>query len=676
MRLHFKQPINFNMHQSLVVSMVLSTVILFVTLVTRASPWKPITAGQDQGTYLSIGHQYASQGTLNYTDYFRKSLTTEQKALYDGNIYNLMPSITLSDTANSIFEMRFYPMHPIWFAVFETFFGQDNAVYSLTFFSLISILALSLLAYEISGRKKLPAYLTAVILSVNPLHTFFSKFPVGEITAVAFTSLAFYFLVKYLSRIKTKENKTLDLILSLVFFTCFFYTRMSSVMYVPIFFIFAAFSTLYIQEQNAKRNILIYFGLLIASFCVSYLFYYFMQPSLFHLIYKSTVQKIFRYNSDIIMATLIVTSSLLVLLLYKIRNHKVVAWLKNTIENNLKTIVFVVLTTAVYIVFIKFLSIQLNPMSQEQINVRYWYIGNNWIQKLKYLNLYVIIQYLTPVGFVLSFIAGFKYLDNIKQNILKAFLFVFVVYFLFINSAFGGLVRYPYYFTRYLFSESIVYMLVLVGIYLGILLEKPRTKNLGIFLFLSIILCSLPPTLFQLNGPEGPHMDFYKEITSKITKNDLVLSATGHSADRPQKYIDNFTTWSIAPLKFYYDYNIFVLPELSDAYSEPIKELAKRYEKIYLLSDKKLAPYYGPNLIPSKLRYSYYNVSEECSLHTYSFLPLESVKTMKIPKFLECLTPPNNYYTRYSNLYMYDVTEELKTKTWNPITQTIDPAIK
>ena len=651
---------SLNLKKNLTLLLILA--LTAVCLLVRLEPYRYILAGQDQGTYLSIGHQYATQRTLNYNDYFRESLTLEQKEMYDNYIYNLMPSIVLTNLQNSVFEMSFYPMHPLWLAIFEILFGQENAIYSITFFSFISILALSLLAYEISGKKKLPAYLTTLVLTINPMHAFFSKFPVGEITAVAFTSLGFYFLVRYLNRIITNNERNRDLILSLLFFTCFFYTRMSSLIYVPLFLVFAGLAVLYLPDIKARKYILIYFGLLISSFCLSYIFYYSAQPALFHLIYRSTVQKIISRNSDTVFAVFFIFAGIIISSLYKIKNEKVITKIKQVFEMMLPTTLYVMLAAVFYFSLVRSLDINLRIFYPTLPFERYWYRGDDFFQIIKYLNIFVIMQYLTPIGFVLSCISGFHYIKDLKKNVFKVALFAFTMWFLLINVKFGGLVNYHYYFTRYLFSESVVYMLVLICVFIGDLIQNQKTKILGVILFISIICCSLPFTLFQLNGPEGPHMDFYNNLTSQITQKDLILTATGHSTEKPQKYFDNFTTWSIAPLKFYYDLNVFILPQLSDAYTRPIKQLAQKYSKTYLISDKEILNF-GANLITTRHRYSYYNVSEECSLHTYSFLPLESVVTMKIPKFLECLTPPNNYYTRYSNIYMYDVTEKLKTKT-------------
>lgn len=635
-------------------------VVLLVSLSLRLPPSQYIMGGQDQGTYLNIGHQYLQQNSLKYQDNFRISLNGEQRILYDKYINYLMPSIELNSLKESLFEMKFYPLHSIWISIFESMLGKNGAVLSLTFFSIVSITTLFFLAYELSGKNIITAYIVGMLLATNPLHSFFSKFSVGEITATSYTFLALYFLVRYVTNIEKNENQTTDLVISLLSFTCFFFTRMSSILYIPVFILFSILISIYVENFEAKKKLVLYFIFLIISFCISYLYYYFFQPSLFYLIYRTTIQRIVPHHSDLALLTVLSVWSILIIVLSRIRHQVTHNRIRTVIERSLPTLLFFSIIALLYFAYKTFLRINLQAFLDSDTFVRYWYRGAGEIQKVKYLSLFVIIQYITPLGFILLLTAGFYYLRNIRKNIINISLFTTIIWFLIVSVKFGGLIKYPYYNARYLLTEPIIYIILMVGLFIGHMLRNKKRLFSFAALFL-ILICSLPFSLFQLHGPEGPHMNFYNNLNSILTKNDLILTATGHSTDKPQKYFDNFTTWSIAPLKFYYDLNLFILPDLSDAYTQPIKELANRYDKTYLISDKKLNGY-GDNLITTKHRYSYYNVSEECSLHTYSFLPLESVKTMKIPKFLECLTPPNNYYTRYSDLYMYDITDKIKTE--------------
>lgn len=64
--------------------------------------------------------------------------------------------------------------------------GEDNRVYSLVYFSLLNLLMLSLIAFELSNRKLLPAYLVAGFVATNPMHVFLSRFPVTENVTLSF----------------------------------------------------------------------------------------------------------------------------------------------------------------------------------------------------------------------------------------------------------------------------------------------------------------------------------------------------------------------------------------------------------------------------------------------------------------------------------------------------------
>jgi hypothetical protein len=434
---------------------------------------------------------------------------------------------------------------------------------------------------------------------------------------------------------------------------------MSSFIYVPLFFLFAALSVLYVEDTKTIKKLISYYALLTLSFCISFLYYAKFQPALFYLVYKTTVQRFLGNASDIKLAVIFIALSTLILVIYKCRYKKILDIVKSYLERNVFIILLTFFCLTLYFSYTTFTRIQLKlPVNSGEFE-RYWYIGANIFQKVKYLNLFVIIQYITPVGLIIFLWSIIYYRKNPRGNVIKILVIIFVLWFLLINVRFNDGMRYPYYNTRYLFSEIVVYLLLLIGVFIGNLLENGKTKKSGYVCIILICSLSLPFTFFQYNGSEGPHMEVYNKIISTVTKKDLILITKSNTDTRPQQYFDNFNTYALGPLKFYYDLNVFILPSYNDLYTKPIIDLTVQFKTTYLISDKQLDNF-GIDLLSTPLRYSYYNVSEKCSLHTYSFLPLESVKTMKIPSFLECLTPPNNYYTRYSNLYMYNITDSLK----------------
>jgi 4-amino-4-deoxy-L-arabinose transferase-like glycosyltransferase len=67
-------------------------------------------------------------------------------------------------------------------AIFGEVFGDSNRYYSTVFFAILSILALYLLTFELTGNGLL-AWSVGALLALTPLHAFFSKFPATEVVA-------------------------------------------------------------------------------------------------------------------------------------------------------------------------------------------------------------------------------------------------------------------------------------------------------------------------------------------------------------------------------------------------------------------------------------------------------------------------------------------------------------
>ncbi|HAM96766.1 TPA: hypothetical protein DCP76_03155, partial [Patescibacteria group bacterium] len=123
-------------------------VILVIGLALRLSPNLYLTGGQDQGTYVSMSQQYEVNHGLYIIDEVRQSLTEDLKITYDKATTFL--GINLIDDSSSKYVMPFYPVLPSWLAIGGTLFGSDNRVYALTIFSMLSIAATYLFAYEVS----------------------------------------------------------------------------------------------------------------------------------------------------------------------------------------------------------------------------------------------------------------------------------------------------------------------------------------------------------------------------------------------------------------------------------------------------------------------------------------------------------------------------------------------
>ena len=174
--------------------------VLLAALLFRAEPFLPLHGGQDQGVYVSMSAHLQREGSVFIDDPVPAALPNEQaRNIYDSRLswnrgQSLQPGIYLSRTRGD-YVFQFYHLHPLWMATFAEWFGDGARFYSLTFFSLLSIVGLCLLVLEITGAR-MAALVTGLLLALNPLHVFFSRLHVTEIVALAFSAVGFYYLAR------------------------------------------------------------------------------------------------------------------------------------------------------------------------------------------------------------------------------------------------------------------------------------------------------------------------------------------------------------------------------------------------------------------------------------------------------------------------------------------------
>jgi hypothetical protein len=235
-----------------------------------------VIGGQDEGVYVNMSRVFETRGNIFQTNELRENISDKAVLeIYDQEnlkFYNKVPGkyeggylpgvyITNSENAQTVFQ--FYHLHPLWMAIAGSLLGEQDRVYSLVFFSLISIIAFYLLAYEYS-RSRFVAFIVAVLIAINPLHAFFSKFPVTEVMALAFSSVSFYYLLRFYQKAKENQYHLSYLVLSVFSIAGLFFTRISGFLYLPFFFMLLVLTTLYIADNRSRKYLSFY---VLSVFC-------------------------------------------------------------------------------------------------------------------------------------------------------------------------------------------------------------------------------------------------------------------------------------------------------------------------------------------------------------------------------------------------------------------------
>lgn len=208
-------------------------IVVAVALLFRLTPYIYQLGGQDEGIYTNMAAHLIRTGGLQPFDAVLEGISKAdvREAYLQGNYHpkHYMPGIY--GTSGGL-EFQFYHLFPVWLAMFGAILGVENIGYGLTFLSLVSLLFFQRLAHILTNSPK-AGLVAGLLLALNPLHAFFSKFPVTEVATLAFSTISFTFLaMSWKAPEGTPARRYL--ILSLAALAMLFMTRISGFLYLPL----------------------------------------------------------------------------------------------------------------------------------------------------------------------------------------------------------------------------------------------------------------------------------------------------------------------------------------------------------------------------------------------------------------------------------------------------------
>ena len=601
--------------------------ILLIALLLRLSPNLYLTGGQDQGTYVSLSKQYQENHSLYIKDELREELSEDAKKLYDRS--NIFLGLNLIDKDTSTYVMPFYPVFPSWMATFGEIFGNDNRVYALTMFGVLSVLGLYLFSYEISGKNKKVGLLSAFILAINPLHVYFSRIPLTEVVSLTFFLFSFYYLMRFYRKSKEGNKDILSLLLSLLTINVFFYTRMTAMFYLPIVILLCILSFLFLKDKGTKKLIRVYTVFWILSFVISYLFYAIKLPYLFNLIIGNRLPKL-SVLLPVIGATIGVVT--LISIIWEERFFKLVREIIKWLSKNLYIFLLVV--------FIGLIAYQLFGYVKEiLIDGGYTILSSESLSYFKQLSFLATLLYVSPLGFLILPVGAVYYKK--KKDIKYKTLIIFITIFLLYCWGILNLVPYHYYFVRYQLSELIPLCIVLISLFLIDISKKKIGKWISIVLIILITLYMGYFSIIQLRTFEGADKTVYEEIDEIVGDNDLLFVAKND--------FDSFDQITL-PLQYYYDINVLPIYKLSFIEDFSLREFKKEHEHTYILTT--LSDIEGKSIKLVKEIDFKHNYLVHCNREEDAYFKMEN-HTKDIP-FCKYIIIPNRYYKGTYKMYLYE----------------------
>lgn len=544
--------------------------IILVALCCRLQPYIWIMGWQDPGTYVNMAAHYERHGSTFIKDSFRESLTAQEKKYYDNMVlddlsqgsvnrdslsgtyplvnaeilakFNLsqligyasiIPGIYIKNLDASEYVFQFYPLHPIWMAIFSSLFGETAGPYSLTFFALLTIVMFYRLAKVLSSGDEKTGLIAAGLLAINPLHSFFSKFPVTEVCFLFFTVSGFYYLANYVrDREEGRARAGWHLPLSAALFLCAFLTRVTGFLYMPFFYLLAGL--LFISRGDpwrVDRKAIFSFALaVIGAYAVSLC--YGLTCS-----YPYTMEQFGMSIGKAAVANWQVSllCGLSVLLFLPIAGRRFVAsyWgdggehLLKPLKSAVVFVMFAILVAGAALAGYRLLHDGFDAFS-----------ASTGV---------AAVSYISPVAFILLIIFYIQMGKEKKVEPLMLWLALFVALFWGFYVLVLNRLPYQYYYARYLLSEVVPYSLLLVALCLGRMMALPERKAWAYLAVAAIAVYLLYFTACQLRGREadGAYAGL-KKVAERVQKDDILfITFNDFKLLTPLRYFFGLNTFRI-----------------------------------------------------------------------------------------------------------------------------------
>jgi len=574
--------------------------ILLIALFFRFQPYLYVPGGQDQGVYVNMSAVYDKTGSTFVTDHVRnKAIESDLKEWYDSanqrsiriikkeryEGYHL-PGIYLADLTKSLYVFQFYPLHPLWMAIAGKVVGNENRVYSLVFFSLLSIVAFYFLALELSGGNRLSALIVSLLLALNPLHSFFSKFPVTEVVSLSFSSLSFLYLAKYYRHARAGQCYSFYLVLSAMLMGCMFFTHIRGFLYVPFFYFLMIVSLLFEQDDRARKHLVYYFTSVLTLYAVSVLYGLTFSFPYSHDIYNLSFSRFFSsaWHSKLTATILFAIFLLLLIVIFR----KQVSHLRKTnlcafiIEhgNLMCSMAFaLVMIMAIYKAYVF-------SFTDHDVGGRWNLGGQGWASLLS-SNLIVAMWYLSPIGLGLLFHYVYRVFPR-KNSVELNILVVFLCLAWYFAAVMKYMTPFQYYYTRYLLNDLVPYSLLAISLTLGFLFKEGKLKRIVSLSLTAIIAVNfLYFAAYQFIGKsaDGSHSSF-QLIEDALNENDLLFL---YDLREPHTIVAQTS------LSYFYNINVCNLRDPSILDSARGRTFLAKFGDVFLLSQDPLqVPFLRP----------------------------------------------------------------------------------
>jgi len=559
------------------------TLLIVATLFFRLPAFHYVLGGQDEGIYVNVSSHIVRTGGVRVSDdIVGKLMGTPALSQYLASNRlsgGFLAGIYSSDTNLSALEFQFYHLFPVWMALVAGVFGLTAGVYALTLFALLSVLFAYRLVLTLTGQHR-AALLAAILLALNPLHAFFSKFPVTEVPTLACSLAGFCYLAAYW-KASPEQRRLRVLFLALGAFASLFFMRISGFMYVPFFIALACLSALRDEDKVRKWAVQAWVLAVLLAYVVSVIYGLVWSHSYASDIYRLALGGVFgpswrrRIGAICALAFMLWTTCLWL--------PQTSAWRKrlgNLLIDPVRVLpaVCVLASLVVIVLRVHWLGWTQHYANDVGLNAEFILSGSHW-RALKATSFAQLAVYMDP----LLLFAGLGLLCWPRRDPATEYMRLVTAGFTVYVLVLQWIVPYGPYYARYLLSEALPYLILFVVCIWASLRAGYGRGLLGTVLALSVAYAGIV-SAGQLGKQENEGLyASLGELVSHVDTSDVIL-LDSMDAGLPD------TSEIKTPLLYIFGKQVVTVSDADLADPTYLMAIGQQFDDMYLITPTASAP--------------------------------------------------------------------------------------
>lgn len=563
-------------------------VTVLLAMCFRYEPVRFVGGGHDSGVYVNLGVHLTEAPSPVHQDPVGALQTPEERVDYldsasevvfdgggiDGYVGTLLPGVYLADAEESTLVFQFYHFPAIWMAYFGTVLGKDNGVWANTVLGLLALVNFVLITARLTGGFRW-GFLIGVLFAVNPIHAYFSRVPVSEMSTLFCSSSALYFLLLSLDRNRRSIPGSLrPLALAVVFFTLLCFTRISGFMYVP--FLAASLLLLFVipVEEAVRRRLRWAVVGCLGGFALSVV--YGLQTSFPYCVdqYGKCFQPIFgsRWREVISVVVPVGLVALVAASLAAWRGwglDRILSW----VYRHTTRIVSCLFGLFILVHVWKIARLAVGDHYADHIlaGIRFPLYDKGW-DSVGHSSLLILALMAGP-GPVLGFLGGL--FSARGEGVTKRFLLIFLAGFLGYLAVLQWVLPYQYYWGRYLLSEALPYVLLFGVLVLADFGKSGMGWAIRAIMCVSVVFSGLLTSVQWRYTDPNSFARTLDAAVSAVGENDLVLLRKSMSATRLLQ----------TPLRYYQGFRVAVFENREELEGILHSEWISKADDVWLFED-------------------------------------------------------------------------------------------